>query len=329
MRMSVFLVLALGIVMPALAEIGPDLRLEVSGHAPFGQTPNGGRITFMDERVTGSVDVAYADPAAIAVEQLDGWWKDLHIVVSDAQGIVRQVSGAELQIAESVLKGNRIAGSPAPGVAQHSPTRDGTYIRFELPPLPPGDYMLRATAEVPDEEGKMVSLASYFAPFSVRRGDENRDVRRLYLWKRRSVRDFEEFKKVTAELRTLEPDNYFLAEELALRSLYHAPANEIVALYRDALALRQAAARREEQARGRPLTKTERAELERDVLRLTLFERVADEYTRGDRRLVPFTRDTEPGFAWADRSGRILGVIDLRDPSIVRPIARPRMNERP
>lgn len=316
---SIFVALATTIAFGQ--PLKPDLRLSAFGRVPA-DSQTLGRVSFMDEPVTLNVKLAWPDSSIVPLPALNEWWKRLHLTVSDAQGVALQVEGSNLMIVEARTKGELVRGSRQ--AVSNSALPDATFVLFNLPPLPPGDYTVRATMRLAFDSGESFRLRSPEERFAVRRGDEDKATRQVYLRKKaQEAHDYEDFKRIELELAQLEPENSSIYEEIARRSLNVAPPEETREFYRRSYEgfTRNVA---KWKSSGTQFSAADRARIEESLARLTVFEKVYDVYVarRGDLRLESFTRGDEMTFAWVRKDGSILGVLDLKDPMIVHPLDR-------
>jgi hypothetical protein len=320
-----FLAVSFVIAVATLAYGGApatDLRLVVFGRPPLAAMPSplnantDSVVVFMDEQPRVAVELVVVPDDGIPAATLERWWRKLGVEISDKNGVVRTVAGSDAPLLEARVRGELISGERST-YARWSARP--TFVRLAIPVLPPGDYTARATLVMPSG----ATLRSDATVFHVRRGDEDTDVRRLYLRGRADkVSTFAEYKALMLELRALEPDNAGIIENIADHSLNNASPEETLAWYRQAQAMRKKASEKFMTERGDRLTAAERRSIEQQLLGVSLFEKVYSDYKahQSDRRLVILGAGLEKKYAWFAKDGAMIGVIDLRNPSSVRPI---------
>ena len=86
--------------------------------------------------------------------------------------------------------------------------------------------------------------------------------------------------------------------------------------------MREKAAAKTLRERADRLTDAERRSIDQQLLAVSLFEKIYPDYKAhlSDRRLVILGVGPEKKYAWFAKDGGMIGVIDLRNPSSVRPI---------
>ncbi len=268
------------------------------------------------------VDLAWAKPELVPELPLKEWWTGLHVIVSDSNGVVREINGSEIEVVEARTKGVLVAGSRQ--ASSNSALPHATFVLFTLPPIPSGDYSIKASMRLTIDPAQPYRLRSYEEMFSVRRGDEDGPTHRLYLRKQASAAaNYDEYKRIQLELLKLEPRNSGIVEGIAIRSLNTASPEETRDWYQRAYAMRLQNARDWEKEHGK-FTPEERRRVDGELARLSAFGKLYDVYVarRGDFRLIPFRSARQDTFAWVNRDGHIVGVVDLNDPTNTRPLER-------
>lgn len=295
----------------------PQLRTALFGRSPIidDSQPSYKHSTvfFTEEPVRFQVKVAWRDSSLVPDSSLAEWWRDVDVHLASG-GVLRTIAAEDIRVVEVRTKGRRVAGA-AQGL-NIRPLPDATFAIFELGPLPAGNYELRANMRF--VAGREYKVTAPELTFAVLRGDEDDYARRLLLRKRAdAAKSFEEFKAVQLQLLNFEPRNTALFEALADRSLNNAPAAETRAWYRRAYETRLGNAEEFKARRKGRLTKEEQHHIAADLSRLSVFDRVYETYVTRRKdgvRLIPFQFGGEKTYAWEDRSGRTLAVIDVRNP---------------
>lgn len=321
-RIAIACFIALSACVALADPLKPELQLTLWGRMPVAEASaqgEGSVVFFLDDAPTLQIDLAWAGPSSMSEADLKDWWKTARIQVTDSFGATREIGDADIEILEARTAGRLVTGARRAKSAGALP--DATFALFTIPQLPPGAYRVTATLKL-----HAYQLRSYEEDFSVRRGDENEPIRRLYLRKLAAeATTFDDFKRVQLELMTLEPRNSQLPEQIAIRSLNVARPEETRQWYRRAHEMRRANARNWERQRGKP-TAEERQMIDADLQRLSAFDKLYDMYVarQGELQLIPFLQGREMTFAWVKPGEGLVGIVDLRNPTAVKPIARPR-----
>jgi hypothetical protein len=298
-----------------------ELTAVVHGHPPLAPLPSpigvsaGAVIIFLDEPLEVSALLQLPRGAEVPGR----WWRSVRATVSDGRGAVRIVSGAEAILVEARIAGKLVAGTRTSFRPSDFYTATA---RFQLGPLPPGDYALRVSAPV---DGK--DVRSYPAVFHVRRGDEDRAVQRAYLRVQAArTHAWDDYKAVMMKLLELEPDNSGDLEQIADRSLNEAPPEETLAWYRRTRESRQRGIERQRAERGKNLSPEERRAGDELMRNVSVFEKIYPYYRehQHDLQLVILGYSgPEKLYAWRRKSdGGVVGILDRDNPTIVRPIER-------
>lgn len=322
-----WMTLALAVaVLPASAQSGkPELDLTVWGRIPVAGAPkdeSGALVFFLGEPIRLQMDLTWVHSLVVPDSQLKEWWDRVRLSVSDEHGLVRNIKGSEFEILEARTRGVLVAGGRQ--ASSGTALRDATFVSFTIAPLPPGDFQVVGEMDWPAEGRRPFKLRTAREGIHIRRGDEDVSTRRLFLRKQAdAAATYEEFKGIELQLLELEPESAYIYEDLALRSLNVAPPEETRQFYRKAYDGFASLARSREAA-GVKLSPEDRKRLNENLARLAVFEKVYDLYVarRGDLRLESFNRHGVNTFAWVRKDGSIVGVLDLHDPTIVRPVDR-------
>lgn len=328
MRFLIACLIALSACVALADPLKPELQLTVWGRMPVAGAPQQGEgsvVFFVDDAATFQIDLAWAYPPGLPQADLQEWWRTTRVLVTDSFGATREIGAADLEILEARIKGRLVAGSRRASSAGALP--DATFVLFTIPPLSPGSYKLTVTLKLSTGDNRSYQLKTAEEDFAVRRGDENEPTRRLYLRKlAAAAATFDEFKRIQLELMALEPRNSQLPEQIANRSLNVTSPDETRRWYRRAYEMRLANAREWEHKQQGKLTADERKRIEADLQRLSAFEKMYDVYVarQGELQLISFQDGREMTFAWVKPGHGLVGIVDLRNPTTVKPITRSR-----
>ncbi len=316
---------AFGPATPPKPRIPAELILVVHGHPPLAKlhSPLGAQsslestLVFMDEPLELSAVLDLPTNASAN----DVWWHEATVSITDDAGTNRNLASSNLTVIEDRLNGKLVAGR-----ATNFNAWSQTLVRFRLDPLPPGDYVVRASVMF---SGR--TLKSSPAVFHVRRGDEDKSVERTYLLlKLGKTRSFEEYRTIILRLLEIEPDDSQYYEMLAERSLNEASLDESLKWFKLAHASVERGIARVRKNRGDKLTKEEIDAQEQSLLNVSLFEKIYPYYKDHERdmRLVILGQSgLRKSYAWQARDGHIIGLIDLNHPSIVQPLRQENRRE--
>jgi hypothetical protein len=184
---------------------------------------------------------------------------------------------------------------------------DRAVVDFSVPMPRAGAYRVhvRLPAVVPNWPRSVQGGSN---TLSVRAGNENSGIRRVYLHKRNENPSFEEFKRLQLELVQLEPDNWILWEDFGNRSLGNAKPQETLAYYDRAYEIF---------SRLPDATTTEQGRAQAAFL--TLYRRLYPLMaSRADAfRLKPVWDGGVKTFKVIDsRTGKLLGIVDPLQPAL-------------